>query len=99
MSGPRDEAEDRLDRDAIAKASTALSAMNDAIRRCIARGIRVEFGIVADTSDSYGKPIKSAREWRQLWTDDGLAARFTREEIATAIAPQPPVCDADPGVR
>jgi hypothetical protein len=99
MTGPasgtiRPKNRDELDREAMERVAEAVRVLNDSIRLTIERKIRVEIGTVG-VANSSGKV---ARDWRRLWTEDGLAVRFTREEIAVAPAPEPPVTDGQPGI-
>jgi hypothetical protein len=85
---------DRADRAAIENVGVAIARLNDALRDAMALKIRVEFGVVYPDASRQ----KVAQEWRQLWSEDGLAARFTREEIFTAPAPTPPPVDGAPNI-
>jgi hypothetical protein len=90
---------DAEDRSAIDAVAEAVKTLNDALRAALARKIRVEFGTVSRAGGGYNDPIKVASDWRELWTKDGLAVRFTREEIAVAPEPEPPVTDGAPGIQ
>lgn len=85
---------DQLDRDAIEAVGAAVLQMNDAMRAAMERGIRVELGVVTNGD---GRTAQ-AREWRRPWTENGFAARFTREEIIASPMPTPVVSDAQPAV-
>lgn len=84
---------DRAERAAIENVGVAIKHLNAALRDAMALKIRVEFGMVYTDQSR-----KVAKEWRRLWTEDGIAARFTREEIITAPEPQPDPVDGDPNV-
>lgn len=86
---------DAADRAAIDAVAESVRSLNDDLRIAMARGIRVEFGTVGGAGTMGGK---TANDWRQLWTKDGLAVRFTREEIAVAPEPEPPVTDGAPTI-
>lgn len=76
------------------RVSGAVKAMNEALVNARGRQIRVELGIVEPATYN----TKAAKNWREVWTDDGMAVRFTREEIATYQAPLPPVVDGEPKI-
>jgi hypothetical protein len=97
MSGPPREivrpSKDELDREVIGQVSAAIAALNGALVFAADRKIRVEVGTVA--SDGQGK---KARNWREPWFEDGLAVRFTREEIFASPKPALPVVDGEPRI-
>jgi hypothetical protein len=84
---------DMQDRAAIEGVAEAVVELNTALRVAMDRKIRIEFGVVY--SDGYGK---KASQWNELWSEDGIATRFTREEIFAAPKPAPPVEDANPTI-
>ena len=86
---------DEQDRVAMARVSGVIAALNNAVRDAKARRIRIEVGTV---TTGYNSSSKVASEWRELWTEDGLAVRFTREEIFAAPKPEPPVTDGAPNI-
>lgn len=89
---------DVAQREAMRAVERALGSLNDALRGAMALKIRVEIGTVDRGGRTYDNDAKTAKGWSELWTKDGLAVRFTREEIATAPEPAPPVVDAAPQV-
>ncbi len=93
---------DAKDRQAMTEVAIAIKTLNDALRGCIERKIGVEIGEVHDQASFSSTPpekgTKVANDWKSLWTKEGLAVRFTREEIVAAPEPvqQPKVKDSRP---
>ena len=86
---------DTQDREVMERVSAAIVTLNDAVRAAKARRVRVEVGTV---TTAYNSAAKQASEWRELWMDDGLAVRFTREEIFASPKPEPAVVDGTPNI-
>lgn len=95
MSGPvRPRNRDELDREAMEQVAEAIERFNHALAVAAERKIRVEVGTLI--SDGQGK---KAKQWREPWFEDGLAVRFTREEIFASRNPVPvPVADGEPRI-
>lgn len=82
---------DRRDRAILNQLELAVAGLNEALRDCTDRAIRVEFGFVVRNGAS-----RTAEDWRELWNRDGLAVRATKSFVIASPEPEPPVKDGWP---